>query len=400
MKNVLVGSMLLLLVACKTTQTAQTHAASVKPSALIGTAYDAHTQEFTGMSCLDLSPLGAEDYEMTSLSRLATEVSPGATEADLEALFGSFQKTFYAPATGLRLSRPYETVQRILEGEADAVKLIRVQSQTGLLRFRSATHSRLRLTADAQRLVQSILVAPAADRPSRIQAFVQTCGTGFLAGTRYSLGMAAVLRWVFRNADERRRWGDGLVARELDAWPDEDRAPGEARLRYESFLKETRDINARRLGDSGNHECSADFYQPCLDAARLFKNMSIPAYQNLVSKLAENPDLILPQAFLSEPEIISYRDIEPALIGVALEPTPQESEAWAQVRSRFVEAYIQTFQEVLQAERRAEIQSSKIQELHNRLQDISSLAQPCYRPLLNMGLCAQHAQRLPMSSPL
>src|SRR5690606_1674330 len=81
----------LVLGACKTTLPSTVQQAPVKPSALIGTAYDAHTQEFTGMSCLDVSSLHADDYEMTSQGEVRAELKDAVTAAELESVFGFFQ---------------------------------------------------------------------------------------------------------------------------------------------------------------------------------------------------------------------------------------------------------------------------------------------------------------------
>lgn len=398
MKILLIGCLPGLVFACKTSQTSDIRSMSVKPSALIGTAYDAYTQEFTGMSCLDVTALHAGDYEMTPVRELNRNMDQSLTETDLEKIFGSFQKSFYAPATGLRLSRPFETVQRIMPDDREAVRLVTVQSQKGALRFRLESHHKLRLTPEAQKLVQQILVASEKQRPQRIQAFVQACGTGFLSGTRFVLGMAATLRWIFKSAEDRQRWGNELLSRELDELMDGQRPPMQARLRYESFIKETRDINARRLGDIGSKDCPPDFQDPCLDAFRLFMSTGIPTYQKAVRRIPENSDLILPQAYLAEPEITRYQEIEPALTDLPLEPDARDLAAWTQARARFVALYVQAFK-LLQRMDRMQRSPEEGQRLHALMQEISNAAAPCYRPILDIHLCTNASQRLAQSLP-
>jgi hypothetical protein len=384
--------LLVLVPACKTTSKTALQSVTVKPSALIGTAYDAVTQEFTGMSCLDLSALTASDYEQRPLGEISSALRHGTEIAELETVFSAFQKSFYTSATGLRLSRPYETVQRIMESEKEVVKLVLVQSESGVLRFRPESRSKLRLLPEAQRQVQRILIATGEERARLIEAFIQNCGTGFLAGTHYRLGMAATLRWVFDSPDDWKRWEDEIRAADVEHAVESGNVRPPARLRYESHMKETRDLNFKILGEAGSKDCSADGYGPCLDAFRLFMNATVPAWQQRVSRLADDFDAVLPQSFLSHPEVIAYREIEPALDGIALEWNEQESQAWQQARERFVAIHARVFRETQYMERRGE--KERVLQLKAFLQQISDEAAPCYRPLLRRDLCLQRVDQL------
>ncbi|WP_141734535.1 hypothetical protein [Oligoflexus tunisiensis] len=392
MTRILLGP-LLVLCACKTTQPSTVRQAPVKPSALIGTAYDAHTQEFTGMSCLDVSSLNADDYEMTTQGELRTEMKDAVTAAELESIFGFFQKSFFAPATGLRLSRPFEAIQRILAGERDVAKVLLVQGPRGTLRFHPASRAKLQLTPEAQKLAQNILAAGDTDRARHVNAFVQTCGTGFLSGTSYTLGMAAVLRWIYKSPEDKQRLGPQVLALDVDANTDDSIALGAVRLRYEIFLKESRDINARLLNE-GHRDCSPDAPAPCLDAFRLFKNATIPAWEKRLKKLTRHFDWTLPQAFLSQPEIIAYHEVEPALAGIALEPAAADAKAWSEARGRFVELYVKALRMMQDKERQPPASHEPGSRLQDLLQQISQGAAPCYRPRLDRELCQQEAQRL------
>jgi hypothetical protein len=392
MTRILLGS-LLALCACKTTRPSTVHHMPVKPSALIGTAYDAYTQEFTGMSCLDVSSLHADDYEMTSEGELRTELKDTVTAAELESLFGSYQSSFYAAATGLRLSRPYETVQRILPGERDVVKVLMVYGPRGTLRFHPASRAKLRLTPEAQNLVQRILRTEGGERARHVEAFVQTCGTGFLSGTGYTMGLAGLLRWVFKSPAEKQRLGPLVLARDLDEESEEALPEGAVRLRYEIFLKESREINVRVL-DEGHRDCLPEDPGPCLAAFRLFRNVTIPAWDKRLKKLPRHFDWMLPQAFLSQPEILPYHEVEPALAGIALEPGPEEAAAWSAARGRFVELFVKAFRMVQDAERQPLRQGELENRLQARLQQISQRAAPCYRPRWDRALCQQEAQEL------
>lgn len=370
----------------------QPHTVTVKPTALIGTAYDGVTQEFTGVSCLDISSLKADDYEMISLGGFSTEELSNPVARDLETVFGSFQKSFYTRATGLRLSRPYETVQRLMESDTDVVKLHLVQSEHGALRFQARSHAKLRLIPEAQKMVQQILVAQGDERTRLVDAFIQTCGTGFLAGTRYKLSMVASLRWIFKNAEEKQRWGSELRSMELESWSETQRPWPAMRVRYESFGKETRDLSMKLLGEKGSKDCSVEAHEPCFDAFRLFINSSIPAWQTRLKRLMDDFDSVLPHAFLSDPEIMSYHEVEPALAGIALEPDAREAEAWREARERFVELYARVYRKTQELERGGA--SDQALQLQPLLQQISSDADACYRPLLERSLCLQNANRL------
>lgn len=392
MKRILSCSCLVLLSACKTTHLSTLHTVTVKPSALIGTAYDAVIQEFTGVSCLDVKALNADDYEMMSLSEFSVEEHDNASARDLEAALGAFQKSFYTTATGLRLSRPFETVQRILENRTEVVKLQLVQSERGALRFRPQSLPKLRLSAEAQKLVQQIIMAQGEERSRLVDAFIQTCGTGFLAGTHYKLSMVAVLRWIFKNAEEKQRWGSDVRSMEVEAWAESKRSWPAMRLRYESYMKETRLIPMKAIGGVGSKDCAPEAHVPCLDAWRLFVNASVPTWQKLVKRFADDFDAVLPQAYLFDPEVISYQDVEPALAGIALEPDAREAEAWREARMRFVELYARVFREMQGLERRGEM--NQVIELQPLLQQISTEAAPCYRPILKRELCLLNADRL------
>jgi hypothetical protein len=392
MTRILLGS-LLVLCACKTTQPSTVRHVPVKPSALIGTAYDAHTQEFTGMSCLDVSQLNADDYELTSEGELRTELKDAVTVAELETIFGSYQTSFYAAATGLRLSRPYETVQRILTGDRDVAKVLMVYGPRGTLRFYPASRAKLRLTPEAQKLVQRILTAGNSERAQHVDAFVQTCGTGFLSGTGYTMGMAGVLRWIFKSAADKQRLGPALLAQDVDDDHDHPVTTGAVRLRYEIFLKESREINVRVL-DEGNRDCTAEDPGPCFAAFRLFRNATIPAWEKRLKKLTRHFDWILPQAFLSQPEIIPYHEVEPALAGIELGPTPEEAVAWSAARGRFVELFVKAFRLAQDAERQPTRPGEMESRLQDRLQQISLRAAPCYRPQWDRELCQQEVREL------
>lgn len=364
---------------------------TVKPSALIGTAYDAVTQEFTGVSCLDISALTADDYEMRPLGAFSIEEREGTNARELESVLGFFQKSFHSVATGLRLSRPYETIQRILESDRDVVKLLLVQSEDGGLRFKPESRTKLRLSREAQKLVQQILIAQGDERSQLVDAFIQTCGTSFLAGTRYKLSMVASLRWVFKNAEDKQRHGSQLRSLDIESWAE---APGSlplVRLRYESYMKETRDVSMKSLGETGNKDCATDAYGPCLDAWRLFQNATVPTWQTRMEKLGDDFDSILPQAFLFEPEMIPYQDVEPALAGIPLEPDTQDAEAWRQARDRFVELYARVFRKVQELERAGDLDQA--QKMQGLLQQIGADAAPCYRPFMKRDLCVKNADR-------
>lgn len=392
MKRLLSCSSLLLLSACKTTSSTPLQAITVKPKALIGTAYDAVTQEFTGVSCLDLGALTADDYEMRTLGSFRTEEREGTNAREMESVFGAFQKSFYNGATGLRLSRPYEMVQRILENDNDVVSLRLVQSEYGGLRFKPEGLAKLRLSREAQTMVQQILIAQGAERAQLVDAFVQTCGTGFLSGMRLKLSMAASLRWVFKNPEDKKRWSAELRVSEMDSGPETPKALPIVRLRYESHIKETRDIPLRALGESGSRDCSSASLAPCLDAFRLFSNATVPTWQKLVATHTDDFDSVLPLAFLSDPEVVSYQDVEPALAGIVLGPHDAESEAWQTARERFVELYARTFRKVQALERLGA--AERVQKFQAFLQQISVDAAPCYRPLLRRDLCVKNAEAL------
>jgi hypothetical protein len=392
MKRLLSCSSLIVLSACKTTSSTPLQAVTVKPKALIGTAYDAVTQEFTGVTCLDLGALTADDYEMRTLGSLRTEERQGTNARELESVFGAFQKSFYNVATGLRLSRPYEMVQRIAENENEAVSLHLVRSEYGGLRFKPEALAKLRLSREAQTLVQQILIAEGGERAQLIDSFVQTCGTGFLSGMRYKLSMAASLRWIFKNSADKERWSAELRVSEVDSGLETLKNLPIVRLRYESHIKETRDISMRALGESGSRDCRSDELAPCLDAFRLFANATVPTWQKLVVTHGDDFDSVLPLAFLSDPEVISYQDVEPALTGVALGPSEAESEVWQRARERFVELYAGSYRKVQASERLgASEQARKFQAF---LQQISVDAAPCYRPLLQHELCVKNAEAL------
>jgi hypothetical protein len=392
MKRILSCSVLALFSACKTTPKTSLQSVSVKPTALIGTAYDAVTQEFTGVSCLDISALTASDYEQRSLGEFSSALRQETEVSELEAVFAAFQNSFYASATGLRLSRPYETVQHILESDREVVKLTLVQSERGVLRFRPESRSKLRLLPEAQRHVQQILIATGEERKRLVDAFIQNCGTGFLAGTHYKLGMAATLRWIFNSPDDKKRWEAELREADQETWAETQSPRPPARLRYESHMKETRDLNFKILGEIASKDCSPDAYGPCLDAFRLFLNASVPSWQQRVSQLADDFDAILPQSFLSDPEVIPYHEIEPALEGIALEPNQEESMAWKQARDRFVAIHARVFRELQLMERMGEKEQAL--QLKTFLQQISNEAAPCYRPQLRRDLCLQRSDQL------
>lgn len=392
MKRLLSCSSLIVLSACKTTSSTPLQAISVKPKALIGTAYDAVTQEFTGVSCLDLGALTADDYEMRTLGSFRTDERQGANAQELESVFGAFQKSFYNVATGLRLSRPYEMVQRIAETESDVVNLRLVQSEYGGLRFKPEGLAKLRLSREAQTLVQQILIAEGGERAQLVEAFVQTCGTGFLSGMRYKLSMAASLRWVFKNPADKDRWSAELRLSETDSAPETLENLPIVRLRYENHMKETREISMRALGESGSRDCPSDGLAPCLDAFRLFSNATVPTWQKLVAAHADDFDSVLPLAFLSDPEVVSYQEVEPALQGITLGPTDAESEAWQAARERFVDLYARTYRKVQASERLGE--SGRAQKFQAFLQQISVEAAPCYRPLLRRDLCLKNSDAL------
>jgi hypothetical protein len=395
MKRLLTCSSLIILSACKTTSSTPLQAVTIKPKALIGTAYDAVTQEFTGVSCLDLGALTADDYEMRTLGSFRTEEREGTNARELESVFGAFQKSFYNAATGLRLSRPYEMVQKILENDSDVVSLRLVQSEYGGLRFKPEGLAKLRLSREAQTMVQQILIAESGERAQLVDAFVQTCGTGFLSGMRYKLSMAASLRWVFKNPADKERWSADLRASELDSSPEVPQNVPIVRLRYESHMKETRDISLRALGESGVRDCPSDGLAPCLDAFRLFSNATVPTWQKLVTPHADDFDSVLPLAFLSDPEVVAYQDVEPALAGIALGPTQAESEAWQKAREQFVELYARTYRKVQAYERRGA--TERAQKTQVFLQQISVDAAPCYRPLLQRDLCLKNAELLSLA---
>jgi hypothetical protein len=392
MKHLLSCSSLIVLFACKTTSSMPLQAVTVKPKALIGTAYDAVTQEFTGVSCLDLSALTADDYEMRTIGSFRTVDGQETQAGELESAFGAFQKSFYNVATGLRLSRPYELVQRLLEAESDAVSLRLVQSEYGGLRLKPTGLAKLRLSREVQTLVQQILIARGGEQALLIDAFIQTCGTDFLSGMRYKLSMGASLRWIFKSPEDKQRWSAELRPSELDGWPETQKPLPIVRLRYESHIKETRDIPLRTLGESGSRDCAANDFMPCLDAFRAFANATVPTWQKLATRHADDFDSVLPLAFLSDPEIISYQDVEPALAGIPLGPSEAEGEAWRKAREQFVELYARTYRKVQMYERQgAPDRAQKFQAL---LQQISSDAAPCYRPLLQRDLCLKNAEVL------
>ncbi len=392
MKRILSCACLVLLTNCKTTGSSHQQAVTVKPSALIGTAYDAVTQEFTGVSCLDISALNPDDYEMLTLGRFSSEERVSPENADLEAVFGSFQKSFYTTATGLRLSRPYEAMQRLVESDTDTVRLHLVQSEYGALRFRAQSHAKLRLIPEAQKMVQQIILAQGDDQARLVDAFIQTCGTGFLAGTRYKLSMVASLRWIFRTADEKKLRAPELKSMDIESWTDSQPPLSAMRVRYENYGKETRDLSLKQLGDMGNRDCSGDSMGACIDAYRLFINSVVPAWQSRLQKIADDFDTVVPYAFLSDPEVLSYRDVEPALAGISLEPEAREAVAWSEARHRFVELYALVYRKVKEMERINATNST--QPLQSLLQQISTDAAPCYRPLLRLDLCRQNAERL------
>jgi hypothetical protein len=395
MKRLLSCSSLIILSACKTTSSTPLQAVTVKPKALIGTAYDAVTQEFTGVSCLDLGGLTAEDYEMRALGSMRSEERQGTNAQELESAFGAFQKSFYNVATGLRLSRPYEMVQRIVENDSELVSLRLVQSEYGGLRFKPAGLQKLRLSREAQTLVQQILIARGGERTQLVDAFIQTCGTGFLAGMRYKLSIAASLRWVFKNPADKERWGADIRRSELDGGPEIPRNVPIVRLRYENYMKETRELSQRALGESGNRDCPADAPAPCLDALRLFSNATVPTWQKLVAAHADDFDSVLPLAFLSDPEVLSYQDVEPALAGITLGPKEAESEAWQKARDAFVELYARTYRKIQAYERLGA--TERMQKTQAFLQQISVDAAPCYRPLLQRELCVKNAEGLSLA---
>lgn len=392
MKRLLSCSSLIILSACKTTSSTPLQAVTVKPKALIGTAYDAVTQEFTGVSCLDLGSLAADDYEMHALGSMRSEERQGTNAQELESAFGAFQKSFYNVATGLRLSRPYEMVQRIVENESELVSLRLVQSEYGGLRFKPAGLQKLRLTREAQTLVQQILIAEGSERVQLVDSFIQTCGTGFLAGMRYKLSIAASLRWVLKNPADKERWSADLGWSAIDAGSEAPRNVPIVRLRYESHLKETREVSLRTLGESGSRDCPADALAPCLDAFRLFSNATVPIWQKLVMTHADDFDSVLPLAFLSDPEVLSYQDVEPALAGITLGPNDAESEAWQKARDAFVDLYARTYRKVQAYERLGA--TERLQKAKAFLQQISTDAAPCYRPLLQRELCVKNAEVL------
>jgi hypothetical protein len=212
---------------------------------------------------------------------------------------------------------------------------------------------------------------------------------------RYKLSMAASLRWVFKNPADKERWSAGLRTSELDRSPEAPQNVPIVRLRYESHMKETRDISLRALGESGVRDCPSDGLAPCLDAFRLFSNATVPTWQKLVAPHADDFDSVLPLAFLSDPEVIAYQDVEPALAGIALGPTPAESEAWQKAREQFVELYARTYRKVQAYERGGAME--RAQKTQVFLQQISVDAAPCYRPLLQRDLCVKNAELLSLA---
>ncbi len=129
-----------------------------------------------------------------------------------------------------------------------------------------------------------------------------------------------------------------------------------------------------------------------MDAYRFFINSVIPAWQSRLQNIADDFDTVVPHAFLSDPEVLSYRDVEPALARVSLEPETREAKAWSEARSRFVELYARVYRKVQELERRNA--TAPMQPLQALLQQISTDAAPCYRPLLRLELCRQSAERL------
>lgn len=392
MKRLLSCSSLIILSACKTTSSTPLQAVTVKPKALIGTAYDAVTQEFTGVSCLDLGSLTANDYEMRALGSMRSEERDGTNAKELESVFGAFQKSFYNVATGLRLSRPYEMVQRIVENESEVMNLRLVQSEYGGLRFKPEGLAKLRLSREAQTMVQQILIAEGGERAQLVDAFIQTCGTGFLAGMRYKLSIGASLRWVFKNPADKERWSGDLRLSTIDAAPEIPRTIPIVRLRYESYVKETREVSLRTLGESGSRDCPPDALAPCLDALRLFSNATVPTWEKLVATHADDFDSVLPLAFLSDPEVVSYQEVEPALAGINLGPNDKESEAWQKARDAFVDLYARAYRKVQAYERQGA--TERMQKTQAFLQQISVDAAPCYRPLMKRELCVRNAEIL------
>jgi hypothetical protein len=202
--------------------------------------------------------------------------------------------------------------------------------------------------------------------------------------------MVSSLRWIFKSAEDKKRHGSQLRSLDVESWAEAPAASPFVRLRYESYMKETRDISMKSLGETGSRDCAKDAFGPCLDAWRLFQNATVPAWQARMKKLGDDFDSILPQAFLFEPEVIPYQDVEPALAGIALEPDAQDAEAWRQARDRFVELYARALRKVQEQERAGSLEQA--QKMQEQLQQIGADAAPCYRPILRRDLCVKNAE--------
>lgn len=385
---------LLLALSCKTTaERTRSVPLPVKPSSILGTAYDASTGEFTGMTCIDVRELSQADFEVIQARLAEPVIDREVTAEKAEQLFSSFQKSFYTPATGLRLSRPYETANRVAPGRADSLRLVSTLARNGTLRIRASGLEKLRLIPDAQRLVQAILGAHAdAERAMQIQAFVAMCGSGFLSGTSYALGVAASLRWVFQTPEARQNWNAKLAARELDELVDNQRPPLGATLHFETYVKETRDVNLKKLGDVSARDCSETQHDPCIDAFRAFINIAIPAYQKQIKPMLRNSDLILPQAYLAQPEITRYALIEPALMNIRLEPDVEEIKAWEKTRAALVDLAAQAAR-LLQRALYMQAEDAKAEILALQ-QEISDRAGLCYPPQTELDKCREEAAHL------